>query len=202
MAKRRRFAREAYLPAAQTGLYPVLLADFAVRTGGNPKQLTQELQRAVWTLDKNQPVTNVRTLTEVMSASTAQRRFQTLLLMVFAFVAVSLTTIGVFGVLSHSVTQRTGELGIRMALGAQPSQIVGLILRQAAGLIAAGTVLGIVGAIGLTRYVQSLLFEVGSHDATTHASAVALLVAAALLAAWIPARRGARVDPVVALRNE
>ena len=112
-------------------MYPVPLADFAVRTAGDPKQLTQQLQRVVWTLDKNQPVTNVATLTEVMSDRAAQRRFQTLLLIVFAFVAVSLTTIGVFGVLSYSVTQRTSELGIRVALGAQPSQIVGLILRQA-----------------------------------------------------------------------
>lgn len=193
---------EAYLPAAQIALYPVRLADFAIRTAGDPKQLSQALQQLVWSVDKNQPVTNVRTLMEVLSASAAQRRFQTLLLMVFAIVAVSLTTIGVFGVLSYAVTQRTSELGIRVALGARPSQIAGLILRQAAGLIAVGAALGIAGAFALTRYVQSLLFEVESHDAMTHFVAVTLLVAAAFLAAWIPARRGSRVDPVLALRNE
>lgn len=193
---------EAYLPAEQIALYPVRLADFAIRTAGDPNQLTQALQQLVWSIDKNQPVSNVRTLMEVLSASAAQRRFQTLLLLVFAIVAVSLTTIGVFGVLSYAVTQRTSELGIRVALGAQPSQIVGLILRQASELIAVGAALGIAGAFALTRYFQSLLFEVGSHDATTHFGAVILLVTVALLAAWIPARRGSRVDPVIALRNE
>lgn len=193
---------QAYLPAAQTEIYPVRLADFAVRTAGDPRHLTSEIQRQVWAIDKDLPVTNVRTMDEIISASVAERRFQTLLLSVFAFVAVSLAVIGIFGVLSYAVSQRTAELGIRMAIGAQPEQIVALVLRQAGYLVIAGILLGLVGAFGVTRYIKSLLFGVQVYDPITYVLAGVLLAAAGLIAAFIPARRGARIDPMRALRYE
>jgi len=193
---------QAYLPAAQTDIYPVRLADFAVRTAGDPHHLTSEIQRQVSAIDKDLPVTNVRTMDEIISTSVAERRFQTLLLTVFALVAVSLAVIGIFGVLSYAVSQRTAELGIRMAMGAQPKQIVALVLRQASFLIVTGILLGLLGAFAVTRYVQSLLFGVQPHDASTYVLAAALLAGVALAAAFIPARRGARIDPMRALRYE
>jgi predicted permease len=193
---------QAYLPAAQTDIYPVRLADFAVRTAGDPHHLTSEIQRQVSAIDKDLPVTNVRTMDEIVSTSVAERRFQTLLLTVFALVAVSLAVIGIFGVLSYAVSQRTAELGIRMAMGAQPKQIVTLVLRQASFLIIAGILLGLLGAFAATRYVQSLLFGVQPHDVSTYVLAAALLAGVALAAAFIPARRGARIDPMRALRYE
>jgi putative ABC transport system permease protein len=117
-------------------------------------------------------------------------------------VAVSLAVIGIFGVLSYAVSQRTAELGIRMAMGAQPKQIVALVLRQASFLIVTGILLGLLGAFAVTRYVQSLLFGVQPHDASTYVLAAALLAGVALAAAFIPARRGARIDPMRALRYE
>jgi len=173
-----------------------------VRTAADSRRLTNYIQQEVWAIDKELPVTNVRTMDEIVSASVAQRRFQTLLLTVFAFVALGLAVIGIFGVLSYAVTQRTAELGIRMALGAQPKQVVTLVLRQASFLISAGVLLGIMGAFALTRYVQSLLFGVRSHDLSTYAFAAVLLAAIALGAAFIPARRGSRIDPMCALRYE
>jgi len=193
---------QVYLPAAQTDLYPVQLADLAVRAAGNPRQLVNAVQAQVWSLDKDQPITNVRTLEEIIDESVAQRRFQTMLLVTFAAVAVGLALIGISGVLSWSVNQRISELGLRMALGAEPRAIVALVLKQAAALIAAGVVLGLAGALALTRYLQSLLFGIGRTDWKTYTAAVAVLSAAALAAALIPARRGSRVDPIVALRYE
>ena len=132
---------QVYIPAAQTQLYPVHLADFAVRAAGDPRQLIKAIQAQVLALDKGQPLTDIRTLEELIDASAAQRRFETLLLSTFASVAVLLATIGIFGVLSYVVSQRTGELGIRMALGASPRRIVALVLRQAGVWIGAGVAL-------------------------------------------------------------
>jgi putative ABC transport system permease protein len=160
------------------------------------------ISREVWAIDKDQPVTNVRTMDEIIDEAVAQRRFQTLLLLIFAGVAVALSIVGIYGVLSYSVSQRISELGIRMALGAPPRAIVGLVLRQAGVLIAAGIVLGIAGAYGLTRFLQDFLFEVKATDWRAYTGAIALLAAVAIVAASIPAGRGARVDPVVALRQE
>jgi predicted permease len=193
---------QVYLAAAQPALYPVRLADLAVRTEGDPRQLLRAIQSAVWSVDKDQPVTNARTLEEVISLSAAQRRFQMVLLAAFAAAAVLLATVGIFGVLSYIVSQRTGEMGIRMALGATPVRIVGLVLRQAGGWIGGGIVAGLAGAYGLARFMESLLFQVGRHDAWTYGAAAALMVAVALAAALVPARRGARVDPMKALRWE
>src|SRR5207253_11340821 len=118
---------QIYFSSAQTRLYPVQLSDFAVRTAGDPRQLVHAVQSRVWALDKDQPITNVLTLEEVVTASIAQRRFQTVLLLLFAGVAVALAIIGIYGVLSYSVTQRTPELGIRIALGARPGSILTLV---------------------------------------------------------------------------
>jgi putative ABC transport system permease protein len=193
---------QVYLAAAQTGMYPVHLADLAVRSTGDPRSLAKAVQAEVWAIDKDQPVTNVRTLDEVISASVAQRRFQMTLLLVFAAVAVTLAVIGIYGVLSYSVTQRTPELGIRIALGARPSAIHGLVLRQAGGVIACGIVAGLAGAWALTVYLESLLFQVKAHDWRTYAASAAMLAIVALGAALLPARRGARIDPIAALKYE
>jgi ABC-type antimicrobial peptide transport system permease subunit len=193
---------QVYLPAAQTKLYPVKLADLAVRTERDPRRLVNAIQQAIWAIDKDQPVTNVRTLEEVLSERAALRRFQTALLVLFAGVAVVLTLIGIFGVLSYSVSQRTAELGIRMAIGAGPREIMLLVLRQAGVLIAAGLVIGLAGALALTRYLESMLFQVRSTDWQSYASATLLLAALALIAALIPAVRGAKSDPMAALRTE
>jgi predicted permease len=193
---------EVYLSAGQTALYPVHLADFAVRTVGDPHALVHAILREVWAIDKDQPVTNVRTMNEIIDEAVARRRFQTLLLLIFAGVAVALAIVGIYGVLAYSVSQRISELGIRVALGAPPRAIVALVLRQAGMLIAAGIAIGIVGAYGLTRFLEDLLFQVKTTDWRAYTGAIALLAAVALIAALVPARRGARVDPVVALRQE
>jgi putative ABC transport system permease protein len=147
-------------------------------------------------------VTNVRTLQEIVNSSVAPRRFQMLLLLVFASVAVTLALIGIYGVLSYAVSQRTPELGIRIALGAQPARILAMVLKQAGSLIVTGVAIGLAGAYGLSIYLESLLFQVHRHDWRTYAAAAAVLAAAAIVAAFIPARRGATVDPIVALRYE
>ena len=193
---------QIYLSAAQTDGYPVRLADFAVRTVGDPRQLVNAIQRGVWAIDKDQPVTAVRTMNELISQSVAEQRFQMLLLTLFATVAVVLAMIGVFGVLSYAVNQRMNELGVRIALGASPANILALVLKQAGILVTAGMALGLGGAWALTRFVGNLLFHVQPHDAATYAAAVALLAGVAFGAASIPARRGSRVDPMVALRYE
>jgi putative ABC transport system permease protein len=193
---------EIYLPAAQTELYPVVLADFAVRSAGAPRQLVNAIQRQVWSIDSELPVTNIRTLVEIIDASVAQRRFQTLLLTIFSLVAVGLAVLGIYGVLAYSVSQRTPELGIRVALGATPAAILAMVMRQAGALIAAGIGLGVAGAYALAEYIQSLLFHVPSRDWWTYAAAAATLAAVALGASLIPARRGSQVDPVIALRSE
>ena len=193
---------EVYLNAAQTGLYPVRLADFAVRTAGDPHTLVNAISREVWAIDKDQPITNVQTMNEIIDESVARRRFQTLLLIIFAGVAVALAIVGIYGVLASSVAQRLAELGIRVALGAPPRAILALVLRQAGMLIAAGIAIGIAGAYGLTRFLADLLFQVKTTDWRAYAGAVALLVVVAVIASLVPARRGARVDPAVALRQE
>jgi ABC-type antimicrobial peptide transport system permease subunit len=160
------------------------------------------IQQQVWALDKDQPVTGVRTLDELIDASVAQRRFQMVLLVLFAAVAVALAVIGIYGVLSYTVSQRTSELGLRIALGADPRNIMSLVLKQAAWLMAAGLLFGIGGAYALTRYLNSLLFGVSSNDAFTYVAAAGLLAAVSIVASMVPARRGSRVDPIVALRYE
>jgi putative ABC transport system permease protein len=191
-----------YIPAAQTELYPVRLADFAVRSAGDPKQIAKDIQREVWAIDRDQPVTNVKTYQEMITASVAERRFQMLLLIVFAVVALGLALVGVYGVLSQSVSQRTAELGIRMALGAERHDIFQMILRQAATLILGGIVLGVAGALALSQLVRSLLFGIEPYDWTSYTAAIVLLAVVGFMVSALPARRATTVDPMVALRYE
>jgi ABC-type antimicrobial peptide transport system permease subunit len=178
------------------------LADVAIRTAEEPRALVSALRSAVSSIDKEQPVSNVRTLDEIVDESMRPWRFQMLLLMVFAGVAVALSVTGVFGVLSYAVTTRTTEFGVRVALGARPATLVALVLRQAAVLIAAGVIVGGAGAWALMRYLQALLFEVQPHDTETFALTAGLLAVTALVASVVPAIRAARTDPLVALRYE
>src|SRR5205814_794915 len=160
---------------AQTSLYPVRLADFAVRTVSDPRNLVAAIQKEVWAIDKDQPVTNVKTLDEVLSDSAAQRRFQMLLLLLFAGLALFLALIGVYGVAGYSVSQRTAEIGIRIALGARRFDILSLVIRQTMIVVSCGIAAGAAGAYYLSRYLASLLFSIKPSDPLTYVTlAIAL----------------------------
>jgi putative ABC transport system permease protein len=173
-----------------------------VRTDGDPTAMAPAVQREIRTLDPNQPVSDVRTMNQVMSEWVARSRFNTLLLGLFAGLATLLSAVGIFGVMNYSVALRTRELGLRLAVGAQPRQVLLLVLRQGLGLTVVGIVLGLVAAFGLTRLLSGLLFGIAAFDVTTFASISILLVVVSLLACYLPARRAMRIDPLSALRYE
>jgi len=173
-----------------------------VRSFSEPRALADNLRDAVWAIDKDQPVTDVKTLEQYMDDSVSQKRFSMLLLASFGVVALMLAAVGIYGVMSYLVTQRKHEVGIRMALGAQARDVLGLILWQGLKLILAGITFGLAAAFALTRLLSSLLFGVSSTDAVTFVSVSLLLTAVALVACFIPARRATKVDPLVALRYE
>ena len=173
-----------------------------VRTARTPMSLVSAVRQAVLAVDKDQPVSDVQTMDQVLSESLAQRRFTMLLLGIFGATALLLSAVGIYGVMAYSVTRRTGEIGIRMALGAQRADILGLVFRQGGRLIALGLAVGLLGGLVLTRFLGSMLFGVTAHDPATFAAIAVLLAGVALLACWLPARRAARVDPMVALRAE
>jgi putative ABC transport system permease protein len=200
--KEAKFVPEVYLAAAQTNLYPVRLADLAIRTQGDPRRMIANIQREVWAIDNNLPLTNVKTFDEIISASVAHRRFQAILVALFAAVALALALVGIYGVISYSVAQRTPEIGVRLALGAQRAEILTLIFRQVSIITLIGILSGLAGALALSRYLVSSLFEIKASDPATYVLMAALLTCVALIASWVPARRAARVDPVVALRHE
>jgi putative ABC transport system permease protein len=139
---------------------------------------------------------------EVVSKSVVQPRFLALLLATFSGIALFLAAIGIYGVMAYSVTQRTQEIGVRMALGARPLHVLRLVFRQGLGMLVIGTLIGLAGAFALTRLMRTLLFEVTATDPLTYVSVIGLLILVALLACYIPARRAAKVDPLVALRYE
>ncbi len=191
-----------FIPAAQVGSYPVRLADFGVRTAGDPWTLFSAVQSEVWGLDREQPVYQPITFSEAVSQHVADRRFMASLLLAFAGVALALALVGVYGVMAYSVSQRAPEIGVRVALGASPGNIVTLFLRRALALTAVGVILGVGGAMALSKYLTSLLFEIKPTDGATFAIVAALVGAAALAACYLPAHRAARVDPMAALRYE
>jgi putative ABC transport system permease protein len=175
---------------------------FVIRTKAAPENVASEVRRAVAGVDPEQPLAHVRTMREILDATTLSRRFETWLLMSFAAIAVFLTALGVFGVLSLSVIRRTREFGIRMALGASGERILRLILVEASRLVAAGIVGGLALAVFSIRFLRSLLYGVKPGDPAFYFAAVSVIGAAVLVACWIPARRAARADPAAVLREE
>src|SRR5215472_9015320 len=174
-----------------------------VRTqSDDPMQVASELQNSVWTVDKDMPVTHIQSMSAIISKSVAEPRFRTWLLSAFAVAGLALTLIGIYGVISYSVGQRTQEIGIRVALGAQPESILRLILGQGLRLALLGAVAGLLGAFAVTRLIAGELFGVKPADPATLIGTVLLMFLVASLASYIPARRATRVDPVIALRRE
>jgi putative ABC transport system permease protein len=173
-----------------------------VRTDGDPTAIAPAIQREIRALDPNQPVSDVRTMDQVMSEWVARSRFNTMLLGLFAGLATLLSAVGIFGVMNYSVALRTRELGLRLAVGAQPRQVLLLVLRQGLLLTVVGVLLGLVAAFALTRLLSGLLFGVTAVDVTTFSSISVLLVIVSLLACYLPARRAMRIDPLSALRYE
>jgi putative ABC transport system permease protein len=177
-------------------------ANFVVRTTTDPRALTTAVRKEISAIDKDIPVFNVKTMKGVLYESVARERFTVLLLTIFAGVALILSAVGIYGVMSYAVTERTHEIGIRMALGANTSDVLKLVVRQGIRLALAGVVVGVAGAFALTRLMANLLFGVGATDPLTFTVISLLLTFVALLACWLPARRAAKVDPMVALRYE
>ena len=197
-----------FVPASQepagvalafNGWFPIHLV---VRTSGDPASVIAAVERSVRATDPQVPVGRVRTMEEVLSESLALRRFVMVLLSLFAGLAVVLAAVGIYGLMSYLVTQRSREFGIRMALGARPGDVVAMVVRRGAGLVGAGVVLGVLAAGGLTRLLASQLFGVRAIDPLTFAAVTGGVVVVALVACSVPAWRGTKVDPVVALRSE
>ncbi len=173
-----------------------------IRTEGDPAALAPAVHREIRSLDPNQPISDVRTMNQVMSETLSRARFNTLLLGLFAGLATLLSAVGIFGVMNYSVALRTHEIGLRLAIGAQPRQVLVLILKQGLLLTLVGVGLGLLAAFALTRLLSGLLFGVAAADAATFATISLLLVAVSLLASYLPARRAMRIDPLAALRYE
>jgi predicted permease len=179
-----------------------LLGYQVARTSGDPAAVAGAMTRAIHEIDPTIPIYDVRTMEDRMSDSMARQRFATIMLGAFAVFALILAVVGVYGVMSHLVTQGTHDIGVRMALGAERSRIVGMVMRQGAELTVAGIVFGLIGAAALTRVMATLLFGIGTHDLVTFSIVPLVLASVALAAVAIPALRATRVNPVVALREE
>jgi ABC-type antimicrobial peptide transport system permease subunit len=173
-----------------------------VRGRGDPTSLATPVRSAIWSVDRDQAIVRVATMNALVSRSIADRRFALILFEAFGLAALLLSSTGIYGVLSGAVTERVREIGVRAALGAQPLDIVGMVVRQGVGLAGVGLLLGVAGASVASRAVTALLFGVSHLDATTYVSVVALLATAALVASALPAFRAARIDPAMTLRSE
>jgi len=192
-------APQIYLPYRQ---WPTQSMSVVMKTTTPPESLTAAVRGEVHAIDPNLPVSNIATLDTIIAESISQPRFYMLLLTIFASVALLLAAIGIFGVLSYAVSQRTREIGIRMALGAPGRTVVTLIVRQAMLLVLSGVAAGTIAALFVSQTMVKMLFSVTPTDPVTFASVAAVLVGVALFASYLPARRATRVDPIVALRTE
>jgi putative ABC transport system permease protein len=175
---------------------------FVVRTGSDPLTYASAIAREIQTLDRDQPVSDVRTMDQWLGRSLSQARFSSMLLAIFAAVALLLAAIGIYGVMAYAVTQQTSEIGIRLALGAQAGDILRMIVGGAVKLASFGLATGVALALALNRTVSSLLYATTSTDPMTFAAVVVVLGSVALLASYLPARRASRITPVEALRYQ
>jgi putative ABC transport system permease protein len=191
---------QMYLSYRQAGFFAP--RDLVVKTDVDPASLAATVRKTVWEIDKDQPVSNIKTMEEILLDSIARQRFSMLLLAIFAAVALILAAVGIYGVMSYSVAQRTHEIGIRMALGAQTGAVLKLAVGYGLKLVIAGVVIGLIAAFALTRVMSTLLFGVTATDPTTFALISLLLIGVAAVASYIPARRATKVDPIIALRYE
>jgi putative ABC transport system permease protein len=191
---------EMYLPFSQMPTNGMTL--FLRTSGSNPAELARALRGEVLAIDRNQPIFNVKTLDQRVVETIAASRSLMFLFSGFALLAMVLAVVGVYGIISYSVSQRTREIGIRMALGARAADVLRMILRNGMTLVLAGIVIGVGGALALTRFLATLLFGVTPTDTLTFVVVSAVLIAVALIACLLPARRATRVDPLEALRYE
>jgi len=190
---------DAYVSYLQS---PARYMTLVLRSASDPSGLTAAVGRDIRALDPDVPLYQVKTMREVVSGSISTRRFNMILLSLFAAVAVILAAVGLYGVMAYSVTQRTHEIGVRMALGAQQRDVLRMVVGQGMALALGGVVLGLASALATTRVLASLLFGVTVTDAGTFAVVAFLLTSIALLACYVPARRATKVDPMIALRYE
>ncbi|CAN5759636.1 hypothetical protein BH23GEM5_BH23GEM5_11610 [soil metagenome] len=190
-----------YVPQAQAPAMLLAIPDLLVRTSGSTA-LGQPVRQAARELDPGIPEPETRSMREVVAASVAPQRFNAVLMGAFAALALVLTAVGIYGVISYSVGHRTREIGVRMALGARQGEVLGMVLRQGMLLVLAGAGIGLFAALALTRFLASMLYGVGATDPLTFLAVTLLLVAVSLLACYLPARRATRVDPMIALRAE
>jgi predicted permease len=188
-----------YFPSLQN---PNQTMSLVVRTDLPPSAILPGIKNAIWTVDKAQPIFSVRAMDEIIAGITSAQRVAFLTLDAFAFLALVLAAVGIYGVTSYAVMQRVQEIGVRVALGAQRGDILSLVVLSGIKLAGTGVLIGLVASLGLTRLMASLLFGVSASDPLTFGGVAALLFAVALFACYIPARRAARVDPMVALRCE
>ena len=193
---------ELYFQVRQVNQFLGANVNFVVRAANDSAPLEGSIRNAIRELDSTLPVYNLWSMDEVVSKSMVQPRFLALLLATFSGIALFLAAIGIYGVMAYSVAQRTQEIGVRMALGARPLHVLRLIFQQSLGMLLMGTVIGLAGAFALTRLMRTLLFEITATDPLTYVSVIGLLTVVALLACYIPARRAAKVDPLIALRYE
>ena len=190
---------EIFMPFQQQ---PSPFMTFVVRTKGKPLEIAASLKQAVQDVDHNQPVSNIQTMDDVIGKFVAPRRFKLVLVGIFAILALVLSAVGLYGIVSYSVAERTHEIGVRMALGAQKGDVLQMVLREGLRPALLGVAIGVVGALALTRFLSSLLYGVTPTDPLTFVAVSLILIAVAMLACYIPARRAAKVDPMVALRYE
>jgi ABC-type lipoprotein release transport system permease subunit len=184
--------------ALNVGLSPMV---WVVRTAGEPQPLSQAIQDRIREAT-GLPVSNVQSMQEIATRSTSRQRFNMWLMTVFGCCAVLLAAIGIYGLMAYSVAQRTQEIGIRLALGAQASDVKNMVIRQGMALAGIGVAIGVAASLGLARFISTLLFGVSPRDPSVFAGVPLLLTLVAFIAVWVPARRASRVDPIVALREE